>query len=82
MAAEKCSQERGWQTVSLATNGVAGDMYWQYGDQISVGKTTDDKFTVYRNSKSWDCMILQHGKDISVGLKDDTARARPKIRFP
>jgi mannan endo-1,4-beta-mannosidase len=82
MAGEKCSQERGWQKVSLATKGVAGDMFWQYGDQISIGKTADDNFTVYRNTKNWDCMILQHGKDIAVGLKDDNVRARPKVRFP
>jgi mannan endo-1,4-beta-mannosidase len=82
MAAEKCSKELGWQKVALQTKGVAGDMYWQYGDQISTGKTADDQFTVFRNSKNWDCMVVQHGKNIGVGLKEETVRARPKIRFP
>lgn len=82
MAAEKCSKEPGWQKVSLRTKGVAGDMYWQYGDLISTGRTKDDQFTVFRKSKNWDCMVVQHGRNIVAGLKEEPVRARPKIRFP
>jgi mannan endo-1,4-beta-mannosidase len=64
MADEKCSQETGWQKTSLGTRGVAGDMYWQYGDSISSGRTPDDKFTMYRGTKNWECMVQAHGKAI------------------
>jgi mannan endo-1,4-beta-mannosidase len=64
MAEEKCSQETGWQKLSIKTKGVAGDMYWQYGDTISNGPTADDRFTVFRGSKNWECMVDSHGQEI------------------
>jgi mannan endo-1,4-beta-mannosidase len=64
MAEEKCSQETGWQKVSLETKGNAGDMYWQYGDKISTGQTADDQFTVFRNTENWNCMVNVHGQNV------------------
>ena len=75
MAPEKCSQERGWQKTSLKTQGIAGDMYWQYGDNISSGPTADDRFTVFRGSKNWECMVDSHGQDI----KSLSSVQRPKM---
>ena len=64
MAEEKCSQETGWQKVSLETKGLAGDMYWQYGDNLSTGPSADDQFTVFRSSENWKCMVENHGANI------------------
>jgi mannan endo-1,4-beta-mannosidase len=77
MAEEKCSQQTGWQNLAINTKGVAGDMYWQYGDNISSGLTADDRFTVFRGSKNWDCMVDAHGKDI----RRLSPQPKPKIRF-
>jgi mannan endo-1,4-beta-mannosidase len=62
---EKCDKMTGWQKQSLQSKGMAADMYWQYGDTISTGKTSDDKNTVYRGTKNWDCLITDHGKRIT-----------------
>lgn len=32
------SVEAPWQQTALDTEGVAGDLYWQYGDTLSTGK--------------------------------------------
>ncbi|KAF2668139.1 putative mannan endo-1,4-beta-mannosidase A [Microthyrium microscopicum] len=66
MASEKCSQETGWQATALKTRGIAGDQYWQYGDTVSTGKTADDKFTVYKDTANWNCMVEAHGKNIKA----------------
>jgi mannan endo-1,4-beta-mannosidase len=54
-------------------------MYWQYGDQISSGPTADDKNTVFRGTKNWQCMVEAHGQDVSSTSLQ--AQLRPKIRF-
>lgn len=64
MDEEKCSQEMDWQKVALETKGSAADMYWQYGDKISTGQTADDKFTVFRDTENWDCMVNVHGQNV------------------
>ncbi|KAF2404923.1 glycoside hydrolase [Trichodelitschia bisporula] len=55
MDTDKCPTLEGWQRLSSQTPGMAGDMYWQYGDKLSIGDTADDKFTIYRNSPNWKC---------------------------
>jgi mannan endo-1,4-beta-mannosidase len=49
---EKCTKIRPWQQISLATEGMGGDMYWQAGDSLSSGLSHDDGNTVYPNSVS------------------------------
>lgn len=41
-----------WQAASLADL-VAGDMYWQYGDTLSSGVTSDDGNTIYYGSADY-----------------------------
>jgi mannan endo-1,4-beta-mannosidase len=43
---------------------MAGDMYWQAGDELSIGKTHDDGNTIYPNSANWQCIVVDHGKDV------------------
>ncbi len=49
-----------WQTTALSTPGVAADMYWQYGDTLSNGKSPDDKYTIYYGSSDFKSLIADH----------------------
>jgi mannan endo-1,4-beta-mannosidase len=69
VTAEKCDKMTGWQNQSLQSKGMAADMYWQYGDTISTGQTSDDGNTVFRGTKNWDCLITDHGKRIATHNK-------------
>jgi mannan endo-1,4-beta-mannosidase len=40
------TDELPWQAEILKTN-TAGDMYWQYGDTLSNGETSNDGYTIY-----------------------------------
>ncbi|KAI5925649.1 glycoside hydrolase superfamily [Camillea tinctor] len=57
-----CTIENPWQNAALETNGIAGDMFWQYGDTLpsSGTKTSDDGNTVYYEEGNWDCMVADH----------------------
>jgi mannan endo-1,4-beta-mannosidase len=59
-----CSVELAWETTALATKGTGGDMFWQYGDTLSTGKTHQDGNTVYINEDLWECMVTPHIKAI------------------
>ena len=52
--------EQPWQQTSLATNGVAGDMFWQDGDTLSTGQTSDDGNTIYYGSSDWTGLVTNH----------------------
>ncbi|KAI0599635.1 glycoside hydrolase superfamily [Biscogniauxia sp. FL1348] len=62
-----CTIENPWQNAALATDGIAGDMFWQYGDTLpsSGTKTSDDGNTVYYEEGNWDCMVADHISAIS-----------------
>ncbi|RDL37498.1 putative Mannan endo-1,4-beta-mannosidase A [Venustampulla echinocandica] len=49
-----------WQTTSLNTPGLAGDMFWQYGDTLSTGKTHDDGYTLYYGSSDYNTLVTDH----------------------
>jgi len=59
-----CSVELAWETTALKTEGTGGDMFWQYGDTLSSGKSHQDGNTVYYQDDLWKCMIEPHIKDI------------------
>jgi mannan endo-1,4-beta-mannosidase len=40
--------------------GTGGDMFWQYGDELSFGKTHQDGNTVYYQDDLWKCMVAPH----------------------
>lgn len=57
-----CTIENPWQQTALNTTGIAGDMFWQYGDTLpSTGQqTSQDGNTVYYEVGNWDCMVTEH----------------------
>ncbi|KAF2428699.1 mannan endo-1,4-beta-mannosidase D [Tothia fuscella] len=59
----KCAKMRPWQKTSISTVGMAGDMYWQAGDALSSGLSSDDGNTIYPNTENYDCIVTEHAKD-------------------
>lgn len=55
-----CSIELAWETTALETKGTGGDMFWQYGDELSSGKSHQDGNTVYYQDDLWKCMVEPH----------------------
>lgn len=52
-----------WQSDALAlqNNGLAGDMYWQWGESLpNWGTTHDDGYTIYYNSADWQKLVRDH----------------------
>lgn len=45
-----------WQKTILNTK-TAGDLYWQYGDTLSSGKTHDDGFAIYYGSAEYQTYV-------------------------
>jgi mannan endo-1,4-beta-mannosidase len=50
------TDEASWQTEVLNTN-TAGDMYWQYGDTISTGQTSNDGNTIYYGTAEYTTLV-------------------------
>lgn len=71
-----CPAENPWQKTALATKGIAGDMFWQYGDTLPSCncKTAQDGNTVYVNGTNWDCMVTQHVAAIRAVAADAGGR--------
>jgi len=59
-----CSVELAWETTALKTEGTGGDMFWQYGDTLSSGKSSQDGNTVYYQDDLWKCMVAPHIKAV------------------
>lgn len=57
VTSNQCSVERQWQQSALDTKGVAGDLYWQYGDTLSTGKSPDDGHTIYYGTSEFQCLV-------------------------
>ncbi|KAK3905071.1 glycoside hydrolase superfamily [Staphylotrichum tortipilum] len=57
-----CTVENPWQKTALSSKGIAGDMFWQYGDTLPSCncQTSQDGNTVFYNQGNWDCMVTQH----------------------
>jgi len=67
MSSNKASTEGPWQTTSLATSGMGGDMYWQYGDTLSSGKSADDGYTIFYGTSDFTTLVTNHVKSIGSG---------------
>jgi mannan endo-1,4-beta-mannosidase len=54
--------ESTWQSIALnlSGSGIAGDNFWQYGDDLSTGLTNDDGYAVYYNSSDATILIIDH----------------------
>lgn len=61
--------EAPWQTQALDTAGVAGDMFWQLGDTLSTGETSDDGNTIYYGSSDWTVLVTDHIEAINASGK-------------
>lgn len=62
-----CTNEAPWQSTSLATRGMGGDMFWQWGDTLSYGQSNSDPYTVWYNSSNWQCLVQNHVTAINGG---------------
>ncbi|OKL57012.1 putative mannan endo-1,4-beta-mannosidase F [Talaromyces atroroseus] len=56
----QCAIEAPWQATSLDTAGMAGDMFWQYGDTLSTGESSDDGNTIYYGTSTYSCVVTDH----------------------
>ncbi|KAL6230950.1 mannan endo-1,4-beta-mannosidase F [Aspergillus navahoensis] len=59
-----CTDELEWQATSLATTGMAADLFWQYGQQLSTGNSPDDRYTIYFGTDDWNCAVVDHVSEI------------------
>ncbi|KAL2789414.1 mannan endo-1,4-beta-mannosidase F [Aspergillus keveii] len=55
-----CTAELEWQDTSLATTGMAADLFWQYGQQLSTGNSPNDRYTIYYGTDDWNCAVVDH----------------------
>ena len=55
-----------WQKTALASHGNSGDMFWQYGDQLSSGPTVNDGNTIYRGSADYTALVTNHVQNIAA----------------
>jgi mannan endo-1,4-beta-mannosidase len=39
---------------------MAGDLFWQWGDNLSNGRSSDDGNTIYYGSSDAQCLITDH----------------------
>ncbi|KAI1862583.1 uncharacterized protein JN550_010108 [Neoarthrinium moseri] len=57
---DHCNIESPWQKTALATDGIAGDLFWQLGVTLSWGKTHDDGNTIFTGTSDWQCLVTDH----------------------
>ncbi|KAJ6104000.1 hypothetical protein N7523_010320 [Penicillium sp. IBT 18751x] len=62
-----CSVEAPWQQTALQTTGIAADLYWQYGDTLSTGKSPDDGNTIYYGTSDFLPLDEEHGHTVGDG---------------
>ncbi|KAL2823446.1 glycoside hydrolase superfamily [Aspergillus cavernicola] len=60
VTSDHCAIEKPWQTTALNTTGVSGDLYWQYGDELSTGPSADDGNTFYYGTEEFECLVTEH----------------------
>ncbi|KAK3323996.1 glycoside hydrolase superfamily [Cercophora scortea] len=63
-----CAIQRPWQQAALqvAADGMGGDLFWQWGDKLSNGQTSNDGNTIYYASTDATCLITDHIKAINA----------------
>lgn len=59
-----CDIMSDWQSTALNADATSGDLYWQYGDTLSYGKTHDDGNTAYYGDDLFTCLVTNHVADI------------------
>jgi len=53
------ANETSWQSTILSTQ-TAGDMFWQYGDTLSSGQTSNDGYTLYYGTSEYTTLVTNH----------------------
>jgi mannan endo-1,4-beta-mannosidase len=64
-----CEIEAPWQATALEAEGVAADLFWQLGDTLSWGQTSNDGNTIYYGTDEWTCLVTDHVADIDASSK-------------
>jgi mannan endo-1,4-beta-mannosidase len=59
------TDELPWQAEVLATN-TAGDMWWQYGDTLSTGETSNDGYAIYYGTALYEQMVIPHAEAMNA----------------
>jgi len=72
VTSSKPAAEGPWQTTALATNGIAGDMFWQYGDTLSTGNSPDDGNTIFYGTSDYTTLVTDHVAAIGGGSGSGT----------
>lgn len=57
---DHCAIEKPWQQAAISSTGVAGDLFWQWGDVLSSGQTHNDGNTIYYGSDEYTCLVTDH----------------------
>lgn len=60
------SELAAWQATIVKT-ATAGDLYWQYGDELSSGKTHDDGFAIYYGTEDYKTYVSNQSQFDCVG---------------
>lgn len=55
-----------WGTISLKTDGMAADLFWDAGDTLSWGTSYNDGYTIYPNTSDWTLVVTDHVADIDA----------------
>ncbi|KAL4903975.1 putative mannan endo-1,4-beta-mannosidase F [Aspergillus multicolor] len=63
---DHCAIEVPWQTTAVSSTGIAGDLFWQWGDTLSSGQTHNDGNTIYYGSDEYTCMVTEHMERIAA----------------
>ena len=62
----QCTVESAWEATALAATGTGLDMFWQYGDTLSTGQTSNDGYTAYFGSDLFTCVVTDHVEAIDA----------------
>ncbi|KAF2090350.1 glycoside hydrolase family 5 protein [Saccharata proteae CBS 121410] len=61
---DKCNVEMQWQNAAFKTKGIGADCFWDFGAQLSTGKSPDDGNTIFYGTSDYTCLVNDHVKAI------------------
>ncbi|KFZ17925.1 hypothetical protein V501_01476 [Pseudogymnoascus sp. VKM F-4519 (FW-2642)] len=74
--------ESPWQTAALESVGVGADLFWQLGDTISIGQTSNDGNTIYYGSADWTGLVTNHIAAINAKYGGGGGGTTPPVSTP
>jgi len=54
-----------WQQTVVDSN-IAGDLYWQFGDDLSTGETNNDGYAIYWGTPTYDEIVVPHAEAMNA----------------